>query len=267
MKKFDKYLKILWFINGAIIFILLCVAGYLSLNDLLRSDYNYPNNDLIVGDKLEDATKKGLKLQGLSYSEPKPITDSGLSFMTVSVDTYQRPQVLSSLLDTPVEYGMELNLRYGDYSYNDLNVIFIDKDYTVLRTLLDKKANINSLVIQRPDSSVSQQANDQKRHIAYEIAFEDTNEDGFLNNGDLNDLYLSKLTGENLTQITKGIDVMDFRFIQGMQQLFITYYERNDKEQEHKRKKFAIYDINTRQLRPLTGLSNTIDELENKLRQ
>lgn len=267
MKKFDKYLKILWFINGAIIFILLCVGGYLSLESLLPNNYDYPNNDLIVGDKLEDAKEKGMKLQGLSYSEPKPITHSELSFMTVAVDTYTNPQLLSRLLDTPVEYGMELNLRYGGYSYNDLNVIFMDKDFSVLRTLLDKKANINSLVIQRPDSSVSQQANDQKRHIAYEIAFEDTNKDGFLNSGDLNDLYISKLNGENLTQITKGIDVMDFRFIQGVQQLFITYYERNDKEQEHKRKKFATYDINISQLNLLTGLSNTIDQLEDKLRQ
>ena len=268
MKKLEKSLKILWFINGIIIFFILCLAAYQLVDDIFPDHGNYPSDDLIVGEKLDEAKKQGLKLQGLSYSEPEEISHVDLLYMTVSIDTYKDPlSIKNSKIYS--NYGMSLHPGYsGGYyesRYDKLNVIFMDKDYQVLRTLLDKKANIATIKFDRADTAVSKKQNEERRHIAYKIAFEDSNKDNFLNGDDYHDLYLSSINGTNLSQITKGIDVDKFTFAQQSTQLFITYYERNDKKQEHKRKKFALYDIASDELRLLADLDKTIDKLENQL--
>ena len=153
----------------------------------------------------------------------------------------------------------------GDFSMSVLqifNVVFLDSNYQVIRNLLDKKAFISDINIpwggrEKVDRSI--------QNIAYEIAFEDSNNDGKLNNDDNMDLYISDLDGGNLLQVTKNIDVKSYEFINDHKDLIIRYKERNDEREEHKKVKFAFYNIATSSFKPLLELNNHLEELEKQL--
>ncbi len=100
------------------------------------------------------------------------------------------------------------------------------------------------------------------KNIAYEIAFNDDTKDGIIDDDDLHDLYLSNLSGKELTQVTNGVDVDAFEFINNHSALMITYTDRSDLTEEYKIKKFAIYTIATKQLCKLTEVDKGIEEIQ-----
>lgn len=257
MNKFDKALKVLWFVNGIIIFVFVSIGAYQFISELLPRNYDYTNNDLIVGERLKEAKEKGLALQGLVYQAPESIYNSTNQYIEVSAKTYEEAKLMN--------LGMSSAGNYGTALYGAINVIFVDKDYKVIRTLLDTKADIREWKFARPHNSYKKEPDPSVQNIAYEIAFEDTNKDGLLNDKDHHDLYISGLTGESLTQVTTGLYVDSFDFDNKNSQLFITYYDRTDERQEHKRKKFAIYTIANKELRFLEDLNKAIDKLESQL--
>ncbi len=257
MNKFDKALKVLWFVNGIIIFVLVSSVAYQLISDLFPKRYERVGGNIIVGERLEEAKEKGLALQGLVYREPENIYNSTNQYIEVSAKTYEEAKVMALGISSAGDYSPAL--------YGAMNVIFIDKDYGVIRTLLEKKADIREWKFARPDRHDNKEPDLTVQNIAYEIAFEDSNKDGILNDEDHHDLYISGLTGENLTQVTTGLNIESFNFDNKNSQLFITYYHRTDERQEHKRKKFAIYTIATKELRQLEDLDKTIDKLESQL--
>ncbi|GAB5531826.1 MAG: hypothetical protein Roseis3KO_36030 [Roseivirga sp.] len=257
MNKFDKALKVLWFVNGIIILVLVSIATYRLISELFPKPYERVVNDIIVGERLEEAKEKGLALQGLVYRQPEVIYNSTDQYIEVSAKTYEEAKVLALGFSSAGDYSPAL--------YGAMNVIFINKDYEVIRTLLKRKADIREWKFARPDNGNKKEPDLSVQNIAYEIAFEDTNRDGLLNDKDHHELYISGLTGENLTQVTTGLDVDSFDFENKNSQLFITYFERTDERQEHKRKKFAIYTIATKEFRKLEDLDKTINKLESQL--
>lgn len=256
MNKFDKALKLLWFVNGIIIFVLVSVVTYQLIYEWLPEKYDHVNNDIIVGERLEEAKEKGLALQGLVYRNPQSIYNSTNQYIEVSAKTYEQAKILALGLAAAGDLSTTL--------YGAMNVVFIDKDYKVIRILLDSKADIREWKYARPDRR-DKKPDLTVQNIAYEIAFSDTNGDGFLNSEDHHNLYISGLTGENLSQVTKGIDIERFEFQNKNSELFIAYFERTDERKEHKRKKFAIYTIATKELRQLEDLNKAIDQLESQL--
>ncbi|NJM24585.1 MAG: hypothetical protein HC859_02725 [Bacteroidia bacterium] len=68
--KFDRILKIIWFINGIIILMFLVGFGLIALGELLRN-YSYTPPEVIVGEELEQAKEQGLILQALDFAEPR----------------------------------------------------------------------------------------------------------------------------------------------------------------------------------------------------
>lgn len=258
MKKFDKSLKILWFVNGLLILLLICYGIFRLIEDLFPDNYDYDENAIIMGQRLESAKKEGLALQGYTYSAPEPIYNSDHQLMTLSATTYEQSKVLYEAISAAGDISPSL--------YGIANIIFLNKDYKVVSILLDRKADIRNWHFSSRDYHLEKNEVDTTvKNIVYEIAFADSNQDGFLNSLDHHDLYISGLTGENLIQVTNGIDIEDFDFQKKNSQLFITYYERTDQRQEHKRKKFAVYNIASKELRLLEGLNKVIDKLEYQL--
>ncbi len=256
MNKFDKALKILWFINGLIILVLVSIATYQIIGELFPEKYDYGNHDIMVGERLEEAKEKGLALQGLVYQKPEPIYNTTNQYIEVSAKTYEEAKVMALALSSAGDYGTSL--------YGAMNIIFVDQDYKVIRVLLDATADIREWKFARPERS-SEKPDPTVQNIAYEIAFTDSNGDGFLNSEDGHDLYVSGLSGDNLTRVTKDVDIVSFDFQNKNSELFITYTERSNEREEHKRKKFAIYHIATKELKPLEDLNKAIDKLERQL--
>jgi hypothetical protein len=148
--------------------------------------------------------------------------------------------------------------------FNCINMIFLDKDYKVIRRLLNKKGFISDYEIpsnyfrdNEPDTTI--------KNIAYLIGFEDSNKDGVLNVLDHKDLYISDLSGGNLTKVTQNVDLVSYHFQNNHSEIFITYKDRSSEREEYKREKYAIYTIATGKLRLLEEIEKELAEIEKML--
>jgi hypothetical protein len=256
----NRFLRILWTINGLCLVIVFVLAGVLLVISLFdRLDVR--NSDkVIVGKELEDAKAKGLVLQGLEFSEPSAILNSDGYLMPVSLETYETPRK-----DKAWGYDSDSRSKLRvENVYNIVNVIFFDHHYQVTGKLLDRKAFISTLKYLGPHDSRFAEPKFVQKNITYQVAFEDSNADGAINEDDDADLYISDLEGKNLTQVTSGLDVLTSTFIEPTK-IFIKYQKRTKEKSEHKKTFFSIYDTESKTLSDLSSLHQTLDKIESEI--
>jgi hypothetical protein len=243
-----KFIKSLIIINGLIIPTVLLVSLGIFIITLIQSSSN--SNDSVAVNTDNTVLNNGDTLinQGLNYYSPEPIYNSLNYCIKIMPKTY----------DKPLNIGSGSSFEKGSYYQNDsyLNVLFLDSNYNVISRLLDKKAFILSMMI--PTSYNEEKTDTTVKNIGYLIAFEDSNNDKKIDDRDFNDLYISDLNGKNLVQVTKGIDVKEFIFINHHKDIFISYTDRTDIKDEYKMKRFASYNIKMRELSNLSGIENAL---------
>ena len=133
-------------------------------------------------------------MQGLDYDWPVSIYNSENYYLRINVGTYQEAKKLGLAASSSNDLSWSF--------YNIINIIFLDKDYNVIGTLVDRKASIIKMEQMYPRRDI-EGVDKTVKYIAYLIGFEDTNEDGMLNASDFHDLYLSDLNWKALLQVTK----------------------------------------------------------------
>ncbi len=250
-----KFIKTLAVINGLLLPLIILSFMIYQLADWIKNSSH--RHVAPPGVKTENTIvekEDTLIIQGLSYAAPVAVYNSTNFIIEIKPKTFDEPQ--------KVQTSKSMNFRApnSNYALNDFNVLFLDKDYKVIGRLLDKKGSIKSLEI--PYGSDQYKVDTSVKNIAYEIAFNDDTEDGIIDDDDLHDLYLSNLSGKELTQVTNGVDVDAFEFINNHSALMITYTDRSDLTEEYKIKKFAIYTIATKQLCKLTEVDKGIEEIQ-----
>ncbi len=263
----DRFVRTIWAINGVIFlgfFVLVSgIALVAWIGDMLDNDQP---NQVIVGEKLEQAKDKGLALQGISYSEPFSIYGSTGYVLPVHIRTYSDPKTINDSFDFGSREKLKANRDY--YGYGDgniVNIIFLDKNLRSIRTLLDRKAFINTF---KYPSHPRNYADEYSRvsdttihHIIYKIAFEDSDKNGTIDRDDNSDLYISDLDGESLIKVSNNVTVSDQQFRTGNVIVF-SYYKRDDLADEHKRKYFARYFIKEKRLEELTSIDQALNNIE-----
>lgn len=262
----NKFQRILWTVNGVIIFFTFLLVGFFLLDELTGSWFNsYSPPEVIVGEELERAKEEGLVLQGLEYEAPLSVYGSTGYILPVSLKTYNTPRPEKEEKFALDSYGYS-KVRTADHYYV-ADILFLNANFQVTSTLLNKKAFINSF--RYPTNYINgygeiEISDTTMRHITYLIGFEDSNKDGLLNDADNNDLFISDLIGGNFNQVTRGVDVDAYNFI-NKDKVLIEYYKRDNQPQEHKRKYFAVYSIKDRKLEELNNLHKSLDDLEKVL--
>jgi hypothetical protein len=253
----NKFLKIIWSVNGVILLLVFLLAGVLVLVQLFDSFRFRSQPEIIVGKELEKAKAEGLILQGLTYDEPRPVLYTDLYILPVSVKTYENPKDANS-------NRFSLKSSSAEEYSNVVNVIFLDKSFNTESVLLDKKGFIEAFRYpssQRIYPYHTDSEDTVQHHITYLIAFEDSDKDGALNEQDYSDLYLSDLNGKNLRPITTGVNISEYYFVD-RNQILIKYTRRGNQAAEHKKESFALYSIKENQLKDLTSLHDTLNKLE-----
>ena len=260
----NKFTRILIIINGLILpFFILFILYNLVTNIFRDSHPRYEDPSLIVGVDLEKANEEQLALQGLDYINPEKFYYEDMYCMPISVRTFEEVKDL--------HYARMSAGNINPNSFNNINFVFLDKDFNVIRTLLSEKASIKEAEIPTGHLyNVYSYDEDQYKHRkinTYQIAFKDTNNDGKLNYADEHDLYISDLDGDNLKQITSNIDIETIEFINKDSEIFISYYKRNDHSKEHKRLLFKVYDISKGELKELSSIEKQLDIIEQQIRK
>jgi hypothetical protein len=258
-----KFVKTLIILNGLLIPIILLIFLIVLLKDtILGPSYGYKPEAISTENII---TKNGdtLITQGVRYLDPESVYNSSNFIIKVMPKTYDEPKKIES---KSLEYTANISFRNipGESSGYFVNILFLDANYKVIRRLVDKRASIESLTI--PSSYNREEVDTTVKNIGYLIAFEDSNNDKMIDWNDNYDLYISNLDGKNLYQITKGIDVSEFKFINQNKDIFISFTDRTDIREEYKIKKFAIFNIKTRQLRQLDEVEKALIEIQKILR-
>jgi hypothetical protein len=251
----NKFVKILIIINGLILPALLLFALFQISNDFFRAEQN-THEGIIVGEELNEAVSENVALQGLDYDNPLTILNSENHYLPISVLTYKQAKALKRAASSAGDIGF--NLRHIT------NVIFLDSDYNVIHTLLSKKASIADISI-RQKGYRNEDSDKNHKYAIYKIGFKDTNQDGKLNNQDFHDLFISDLNGTNLTQISTDTDIVEYEFTKDYSRINIQYRERTEELVEHRRVRFAYFDIEAMTWNDCSQLNQELLELEKQL--
>jgi hypothetical protein len=262
----DRFVRNIWAINGVIFLgffaIAFLFAAIVFVQEWMDRD---PIDEIIVGEKLEEAKDKGLALQGLEYHEPVKVYGSSGYVLPINIKTYQDPRKLSKDAGIEVALGNVIT----DYYTNTVNVIFLNEKLEVKKSLLDKKAFIQSFdypIEPTPPYGYPQAPPSPPSifHITYLIAFEDSNKNGSINLEDDFDLYISSLDGDSLEMITNNVNVSRHQFLTP-NEILISYSKRDNVKEEHKRKYYAKYFIKEKKLVDLTSIDKELDIIESVL--
>jgi hypothetical protein len=262
----EKALKLIWLIIGCVILLTIPIFIYVTIRGELLSNYPSDSFDqsLVVGAEQRQAIKKGKVLQGIVYDrilEIEGTTDHVLPLSARKFKNLKEAEKFYQEFEEAVSSA-------GDMSFGAalgyVNLLFLDSNYTIINTLLNHKAYISSYTL--PNYYRTNEKEEAPiKNILYNISFEDSNKDGLLNENDFQDLYISDLRGENLKQVTKGLMVLDSRFINHNSEILIEYQLLGQGQNEYRRKSFAKYNIEKNSLVELRGITKKILELEEKI--
>ncbi len=258
----NKLIKFLIILNGLMLPLLLGFGIFMIVKEFLpRRQVQYQQSGLIVGEDLEEAKKDSIVWQGLDYDMPEEIYNSPNFLLKVGVRDYKKGEDISKLLYSKPSKG------YYNSNTDLVNVVFLDKNYNVIRSLLDKKASISTIGTRDVAHEILGERIKSYSTITYLIAFEDNNGDGKLNSEDYEDLYISNLSGGNFTQVTKGVDVQNWVVDHDKGKVLVKYKERTNQEEEHRDEKYAIYSINDKKLTLMSGVNEELKKLESIIRE
>jgi hypothetical protein len=257
----NRFVRILWTVNGVLLFFAFVFILIVTGKEIFENGSSYQQPQIIVGEELAEAKKEGLILQGLEYHTPELIDYSDFYILPVSLKTYQNPKKNAAF-----EYASADIEEIDDV----VNVIFLNHDLEPVRTLLDRKAFINSMRYpgkSRYEYEYEAEVRDTiQRHITYEIAFEDSNKDGRIDSEDYLGLYVSKPDGLEFSTITSDVNVSAYEFLD-QNRILVKYTERTDEDVEHRREYFAVYNIDQKSLQKLSSLHKSLDDIEKLITQ
>lgn len=250
----DKSLRILWLVNGLLLFALLLFVGYHTFHQELN-----PNRLEVKETEIPSPEELKKIIEG---NEPhtlavEKITDiPGTSIRVLPISWHP-----DGLRETN-QYGKRSLPAENDVNSvtnNDVNLIFLDLDYKVLNILLDRKAFIHSTASPMTED-VTNTLDYGIRNLVYLISFSDSNGDGALNESDSSDLYISNVDGSNLLQVTKNVFVRSYKFINNNTEILISF--RNRGESGFETSHFAKYQIARETLVEMADLREELSKVK-----
>jgi hypothetical protein len=252
------FFKKLWTINGILLFVAFIFIIILIGQEVFENGRQYETPKVIVGEELEKAKRLGLILQGVTFNYPTLVHQTNGYLLPVSTRLYKNPIHKQGGYDSD---GYPVVAT----EYNAVNVIFLDSALQPQRILLDRKGFISTF--QYPEPPRKDEKWFRPKNITYEIAFVDSNGDKVIDSEDNTDLYISSLDGADLTQVTRGTDVLSYRFLD-TNRILIKYCDYSEEiDDEHRPQFFSLYFIDQKRLVKLSSLHESIEKVESMITQ
>lgn len=273
-----KLVKNLIIVNG-ILFpgLFLTFVFIFAYNHFTKANYNdysgYTPSGTQVNNSIINTAGDTIVFQGIEYCKPVRIGETSNYILAIHPKEYKRVEVKKkSSIDLLGEIQTESKISYSfslanEDTRNDIynltvldcvNILFLDENFKITSTVLNHKGFIKSASVRYDKSRIKSGI---KNYFTFYIAHVDGNKDGVINCYDQADLYISDLSGAQLTKVTNKLEVRDIQFINNNEDILIAYNEIGDKPDEHKRVKFMQYNINSKTYKELHELDKGIDNV------
>jgi hypothetical protein len=225
----NKFIRVLFIINGILVPIFILVVLGSVLYDLTKKDEPYYLDDNFS----EESTERKFSIQN---SEPIKLPNSDLSYITVE-------------RKYGYEYEFEIENTPNMVRPNTVNVLFVNEDLSDFGKLLPENGSIKTMSI---ENRFSKDPNEIKKieKIAYYIATTDSNNDGIVDSSDQHYLYISDLNGKNLKQISER-RIRNFMWMNKGKELLLTFGRIEDENEIT----YGIYNIKTEEIRNVENLN------------
>ncbi|TAH19370.1 MAG: hypothetical protein EAZ08_09375 [Cytophagales bacterium] len=255
MNKFSFWL---WNINGILIFGLVATIIY------NRPSWLFENQQ----DSIQNAYYKPVVSWGSVLVDAKKFdTEKYENYAPSLIATGTQPSgsyMLTSVVSSDFASAAN-NVAY--FSAASLtNLIFSDSTGKNIYKLLDKPAYIHSLDFNTNDyydSATGQYITQNPKNLLYKISFEDTNQDGLLNELDMSALYVSDADGKNLKRLSpEKTTCINYEFVGAERnKIRILYFDGSGDGKLVGEQKFMEYDFTTQVSQPVEVLNKIMKEV------
>ena len=170
---------------------------------------------------------------------------------------YYAPKIKGWGLEAQNEQEIEINSRTM-VADSTTNILFFDNNCNLIRKLLPEDGNVTWMYVGPRDEELGPKKN------LYALAKDDTNNDGLINDEDIDYLFISELDGKDLSKITNR-RVESMEWIGSGNELLIEFPNQGDFFNPEKQKDslYGIYNTETKTLR----LTNQIGNKKNVAQQ
>lgn len=220
----NKFIKTLIIINGILIpiFVIILLTDYIKTK-INRDDFDSSDIEYSSQEKKLPELKETIR-----YSSIQKIPNSEYFIVAKYLVLDDKPS-------------------YGDYDLiipytvpdRTINILFLDKNYNVVRKLLEKDCSIKKMFISKAYLNKDKTQEDLK-FLSFYIAKEDTTGEGKINDYDQHYIYVSDLNGENLTKVTDR-EINQYQWISEGTELLLQFEEKDNNGNENLR--YGIYNI------------------------
>ncbi|GGD10491.1 hypothetical protein [Hyunsoonleella pacifica] len=227
----NKFIRFLIILNGILLPIVIGFIIYAFVDDFLRQS-QYKSNDNIFKADYEEEQKD----YSIANNGPQKLYNSDIWYI-----------IFYRYYDDDDEFKYYGN---NDFPKDILNIVFLDKELNVKRTLLNRESLI--INVSAPNKySEENRLGKLKEMIFYLVVEEDTNSNGYLDRKDFSCLFASDLDGNNFRRIIEK-DVNGYRFIN--ENLISVAYMENGKI------KYGVYDFLNNEFKDSKSLNEIINK-------
>jgi hypothetical protein len=244
----DLWVKRIWlFIGIAVLLLILVSVGILLFNVFISSHHD---GGVLVGDAAKPKGEQKTISQDLSLNKPQKIGGTNLLYIGVGVRELTN--------EIPASTMRISKFKMGNYFGNLVNIIFLTPDGKRSYLLLNKKGLISTVDIPSLRDSL-------QKYDLFEIAFDDTDNDGRITASDSSQLFISDLNGLNLIPVTRTGDLLQwYDKSEDGKNIFIAVKEKpanKNIESEDWPERLYRYDVEYRKLAPFPEDGKVFDQV------
>ena len=259
MSKIKNFNQILLAICSMLGILLLLFFLIMIRQDMLPRHGDVQNDGILAIEEVEELNRDSIRKQIISFNSITVIDSANQIFLLpVSQATLNIGERYDDISLKDMSYRKSRRMGYN-YNYNNLALYFGQKKASEL--IFDQRTSISDYNVHVIDG---------KKYIVINAAMADTNKDGFLNNHDVQHLFVYDLEQSELYEIAKkdSYTVLDIVSPSKSNALIVQFgVDRNhDKvfDIQTEPQLYYILDVNTMTVREMVQ-SNHIDALQKQL--
>ena len=248
----DRLLKRVWLVNGLALLALLLISVGVAVVSFV-SDWRGRDDAAVLASARPGETEASARIRAVRFDVPARIRGTDTRLVLVRNGAGFLPEDVAAI-GSRSQYDASSAPQGGPIA----NVIFLPANGASGRLVFDRPAYI--VAVSYPGAAYG--ADSMQTWITYDVALEDTNGNGRLDENDRRELFVSDLEGAGLRAVLPpALRLQGYESMGDARTLVVTALEAPARDQRDWDERTAVqhaftYEVATRTLRPLSALDS-----------